>query len=68
MLTIKESIDKRKNKPFIRRNKDTGEMVAGFLNTDTGVFSVDTEIKSELDIDDFLDRYELSLVLIVNNY
>ena len=66
MLTIKESIDKRKNKPFIRRNKDTGEMVAGFLNTDTGVFSADTEIKSELDIDNFLDKYGLSVILITN--
>ena len=39
-------------------------MVAGFLDPETGVFEVAMEIGDERDIDEFLDRYDLSVVMI----
>ena len=51
-------------KPFIKRNATTGEMIAGFLNLMTGEFKPEKEITNEIDIDDFLEEHELTLVLI----
>lgn len=51
-------------KPLIRKNVVTGEMVAGFLNVTTGVFETVREINDERDIDQFLDDYDLSVVLV----
>ena len=48
----------------IRKNQSTGEMVAGFLDPESGVFEVAMEITDERDIDEFLDRYDLSVVMI----
>ena len=57
-------IDVANKKPLIRKNQSTGEMVAGFLDPESGVFEVAMEITDERDIDEFLDRYDLSVVMI----
>ena len=57
-------IDVANTKPLIRKNQSTGEMVAGFLDPESGVFEVAMEITDERDIDEFLDRYDLSVVMI----
>ncbi len=68
MVLAKEKVVKKieiaNKKPLIRKNQETGEMVAGFLEPETGMFEVAMEIKDERDIDEFLDRYDLSVVMI----
>lgn len=67
MLVAKKEvlkIDVANKKPLIRKNQSTGEMVAGFLDPETGVFEVAMEITDERDIDEFLERYDLSVVMI----
>ena len=67
MLVAKKEVSKIdvvNKKPLIRKNQTTGEMVAGFLDPETGVFEVAMEISDERDIDDFLDEYDLSVVMI----
>lgn len=68
MLVAKKEVSSRieiaNKKPIIRKSQDTGEMVAGFLNPETGVFEVAMEISDERDIDEFLDQYDLSVVMI----
>lgn len=67
MLVAKKEVSKIdvvNKKPLIRKNQTTGEMVAGFLDPETGVFEVAMEINDERDIDDFLDEYDLSVVMI----
>ena len=62
MLVAKKEvvkIDVANKKPLIRKNQSTGEMVAGFLDPESGVFEVAMEIT-----DEFLDRYDLSVVMI----
>ncbi len=49
---------------MIRKNQSTGEMVAGFLDPLTGSFEVVMDINDERDIDDFLEEYDLSVVMI----
>ena len=69
MLVAKKEVSKIdvvNKKPLIRKNQTTGEMVAGFLDPETGVFEVAMEISDERDIDDFLDEYDLSVVMISN--
>lgn len=68
MLVAKKEVSSRieiaNKKPIIRKSQDTGEMVAGFLDPETGVFEVAMEICDERDIDEFLDQYDLSVVMI----
>ena len=68
MLVAKKEVSSRieiaNKKPIIRKSQDTGEMVAGFLNPETGVFEVVMEINEDRDIDEFLDEYDLSVVMI----
>lgn len=67
MLVAKKEtvkINVANKKPLIRKNQSTGEMVAGFLDPESGVFEVAMEITDERDIDEFLDRYDLSVVMI----
>ena len=67
MLVAKKEavkIDVANKKQLIRKNQSTGEMVAGFLDPESGVFEVAMEITDERDIDEFLDRYDLSVVMI----
>lgn len=67
MLVAKKEVTKVdvvNKKPLIRKSQSTGEMVAGFLDPETGVFDVVMEINEEKDIDEFLDTYDLSVVMI----
>lgn len=67
MLVAKKEVSKVdvvNKKPLIRKNQTTGEMVAGFLDPESGNFEVVMEINDERDIDDFLEQYDLSVVMI----
>ena len=67
MLVAKKEvtkIDVVNKKPLIRKSQMTGEMVAGFLDPETGAFDVVMEIEEEKDIDEFLEMYDLSVVMI----
>ncbi|MBQ2405595.1 MAG: aspartate dehydrogenase [Lachnospiraceae bacterium] len=68
MLVASREVSKKSanigKKPIIRKNQATGEMVAGFLEPETGVFEVVMEINEDRDIDEFLDEYDLSVVMI----
>ena len=68
MVVAKEKVVKKieiaNKKPLIRKNQETGEMVAGCLDPETGVFEVAMDITDERDVDEFLDRYDLSVVMI----
>lgn len=67
MLVAKKEvtkIDVVNKKPLIRKSQTTGEMVAGFLDPETGAFDVVMEIEEEKDIDEFLEMYDLSVVMI----
>ena len=61
---VSERIDILNKKPMIRKSQATGEMIAGFLDPVTGDFEVAMEINDERDIDEFLDEYDLSVVMI----
>ena len=61
---VTQRIDILNKKPMIRKNQSTGEMVAGFLDPVTGAFEVAMEINDERDIDEFLEEYDLSVVMI----
>ena len=56
--------DYKRMKPLIRKNKNTGEMIAGFLDTESGVYHTDMEVANDKDIDTFLEKYDLSVVMI----
>lgn len=60
----REKINVRNKKPMIRKNMATGEMAAGFLDPQTGVFELAMEISDDRDIDTFLEEYDLSVVMI----
>ena len=60
---VSQRIDILNKKPMIRKNQSTGEMVAGFLDPLTGGFEVVMDINDERDIDDFLEEYDLSVVM-----
>lgn len=60
----REKINVRNKKPMIRKNVATGEMAAGFLDPQTGVFELVMEVSDERDIDTFLEEYDLSVVMI----
>lgn len=68
MLVAKREVFKKADitnmKPMIRKSQTTGEMVAGFLDPETGDFQVAMEINDERDIDTFLEEYDLSVVMI----
>lgn len=60
----REKMNVRGKKPMIRKNTATGEMAAGFLDPQTGVFELVMEVNNERDIDTFLEEYDLSVVMI----
>lgn len=68
MVVATKEVSKRaevtRRKALIRQNIATGEMVAGFLDPMTGVFEVVKEINDESDIDEFVEDYDLSVVMI----
>lgn len=49
---------------MLKKDQATGQTVAGFLNKDTGVFEVVKEIATDKDIDQFMDEYDLSVVMV----
>lgn len=53
--------------PLIKKNMATGQMVAGFLNKETGIFTVDMDIDDEKDIDVFIEKYQLPVVMIARS-
>ena len=59
-----KGVDVLSGKAIIRQNQITGEMVAGFLDPETGDFETAMEIMDEKDIDTFLETYDLSVVMI----
>lgn len=56
--------DYKRMKPLIKKNKETGEKVAGFLDPESGVYHTDMEVANDKDIDTFLEKYDLSVVLV----
>lgn len=61
---VSKGLDILNKKPMIRKNQSTGEMIAGFLDPETGIFETAMEINDERDIDEFLEEYDLSVVMI----
>ena len=61
---VSRRIDVLNKKPMIRKYQATEVMVAGFLDPETGIFEVAMEINDERDIDEFLEEYDLSVVMI----
>ncbi len=51
--------DREKKTPVIRCSICTGEQVAGFKNKVTGRFEESALIRSDADLQEFLDRYGL---------
>lgn len=56
----KETYNKEKLKPVIRSSICTGEKVAGFRNLKNGKFEEIMLIKDSRDMEEFLDRYDIS--------
>lgn len=56
----KESYDKENLKPVIRTSICNGEQVAGFKDIHTGRFTEVMLIRSNKDMDLFLDKYDIS--------
>lgn len=57
---MKESYDKENQKPVIRASICTGEQVAGFKDVHTGKFTEVMLIRDSRDMDEFLERYDIS--------
>lgn len=54
--------DRVKSKPMIKQNEDTQKLEAGFLDSETGVFSPVSEVDQEDHIKEFMKAYGLSVV------
>ena len=52
-------------RPMIRKDNSTGQQVAGFLDRSTGEFEVVMNIRDDRDIDEFMEKYNLSVVEII---
>ena len=57
----KESYDSEKKKPVIRSRMFHGEQAAGFVDLQTGEFTEVMRICSSKDMDDFLEKYDISV-------
>lgn len=57
---VKESYDKENLKPVIRASICTGEQVVGFKDVHTGKFTEVMLIRDSRDMDEFLERYDIS--------
>ncbi len=55
----KKSYDRVNNKPAIRSSICTGERVAGFVDVHSGHFQEITLIRSQKDLDDFKETYDI---------
>ncbi len=56
----KKSFDRETLKPVIRASICTGEQVAGFRNIQTGKFSEVVFLRTQRDLDEFLETYGIS--------
>lgn len=57
----KETYNKKEQKPVIRSSICTGEKVAGFKDIRTGKFTEIMLIKNSRDMDEFLEKYDISV-------
>lgn len=57
---VKEGYDKENQKPVIRASICTGEQVAGFKDVHTGKFTEVMLIRNSRDMDEFLEKYDIS--------
>lgn len=58
---MKETYDKETQKPIIRSSICNGEKVAGFRDIKTGKFTEVMLIQSDKDMDEFLEKYDISV-------
>jgi len=66
--TVKAAYDKETQKPVIRASICNGEQVAGFKNIHTGKFSEIMLIRNSRDMDEFLEKYDISLEEVTKEY
>lgn len=64
----KQSYNKDEQKPIIRSSICTGEKVAGFKDIHTGKFTEVMAIKSNKDLDLFLEQYDIEIAEIKTEY
>ena len=57
----KEAYNKDEQKPVIRSSICTGEQVAGFRDLHTGKFTEVMLIRNNRDMEEFLERYDISI-------
>lgn len=58
--TQKETYDRENLKPVIRASICNGEQVAGFKDMRTGRFTEIMLLRNDRDIDEFLEKYDIS--------
>ena len=58
-------LDTKDRKPVIMRKTDKQEVTAGFMDLDTGEFCEVMVIRSDSDIDTFMNKYDLYLALVI---
>ena len=64
----KQSYNKDEQKPIIRSSICTGEKVAGFKDIHTGKFTEIMAIKTNKDLDLFLEQYDIEVAEIKTEY
>lgn len=65
---VKEKYDKENERPIIHASICNGEQVAGFRNIHTGKFTEIMVIRNNRDMDEFLEKYNLSIDEIRKEY
>lgn len=66
--TVKATYDKENQKPVIRASICNGEQVAGFKDLHTGKFSEIMLIRNSKDMDEFLEKYDISMEEVSKEY
>lgn len=64
----KRTYDRENLKPVIRSSICTGEQVAGFRNIHTGKFSEVMLIRTDADLEEFLELYDISSAEVSTEY
>ena len=64
----KQSYDRDTMKPVIKASICTGEQVAGFKDLHTGKFTEVMLIKSNSDIDEFMEMYDIAVAEITKEW
>lgn len=64
----KRTYDRENLRPVIRSSICTGEQVAGFRNIHTGKFSEVMLIRSNRDLDEFLELYDIAAEELTTQY